>query len=62
MKPRLFSGKPINYNRNSNKKLTINSHFLNNYDDNYPSDNAGEMKKIRLRELCKNLIERNQLR
>ena len=62
MKPRLFSGKPINYNRNSNKKLTINSHFLNNYDDNYTSDSAGEMKKIRLRELYKNLIERNQLR
>ena len=62
MKPRLFSGKPINNHRNSIKKLTINSNILNNYDENYPSDYAGEMKKIRLRELCKNLIERNQLR
>ncbi len=61
MKPRLLSGKPINNNRNSIKKLTINSKFLNNNDDNYPSDCGGEMKKVRLRELCKNLIERNQL-
>ena len=56
MKFRIFSGKNL---RNRNNLLKT---IPNNLNENYPSDCPMEIKQFRLRELCKNLIEKNKLK
>ena len=60
MKNRLLTE---NLSRNLTKKLTNYNTYLNkesNISDNSPSDTPFDIKKIRLKEVCKKLIEKNK--
>ncbi len=60
MKNRLLTE---NLSRNLTKKLTNYNTYLNkenNLSDNSPSDTPFDIKKIRLKEVCKKLIEKNK--
>lgn len=67
MRQRILSGRKINHFRTLTKQLTNNNGLLftrkkSILSDNSPRDYPNNNKKLRLKEICKNLIEKNQLK